>query len=199
MLSKGGSGRGTGLLIDRSGVVLTAAHLLLETRGVITKRGIVYSPSKRTQFSVSSAIFDEELDLAIVYAPTGKPAQRVAGVQLSTDEISTGASLRQLGITRDKANAFLVPLDGQALEPNFKIPGNHFAKKIRAVYGMIPFGGSSGGPIIDLSTGAVVAVESGFFTDKTPPFNRTDYLGSTIAPLTNLAAMLEEKPIKTFI
>lgn len=198
-LSKGGNGRGTGLLIDESGIVLTAAHILTEKPGEMTKRGLVYSPYKKTQFLVSSAMIDEKLDLAIVYAPTGKPAQRATGIQFNTNEIPSGALLRQLGITRDNANAFLVPLDGQALEPNFKIPGTRDFKNLRAVLGMIPFGGSSGGPIIDLNTETIVAVESGFFTDKTPPFRRSDYFGSTIAPLTTLSELIETKPINTFI
>lgn len=58
---------------------------------------------------------------------------------------------------------------------------------------MIPFGGSSGAPIIDMGS-RVVGIESGLFVkdsfDKTKPADRSDYAGSQIAPLNTLSTLI---------
>ena len=80
----------------------------------------------------------------------------------------------------------------QELEPNIDF---HIKGLVR-VQDMIPFGGSSGSPIID-QFGKVVGVESGRLLRSdmpaTKPIEASDYAGSVIAPLAGLTAMIENQ------
>ena len=189
-------GEGTALRLCESGYYLTASHLFMEEQEdefVPAKvRSHVYLPTSGVLAPIRSIIFDPTCDLAIFFAPSGKNRSKIEDLRIVASQLVSGQKLWQLGIQVEihentvKANLG-IPFGTVAQNPRIK---NYLGEETYVlVRGMIPYGGSSGGPIID-TRGNIVAVESGAFIetndDKTPLNQRGNYTHSIISPLTNL-------------
>lgn len=192
----GKSGRGTGMMIDQSGLFLTAKHVLAGFDNKPISAGIIFHPGLNQSLRVSQVIYSPDGDLALAYAPTGLKRSRAQGVQISPDEINDEELLRQYGILMQGKQVWLAQMEGNVLSQDFKPFPRYSFKGLRSVYGMVPFGGSSGGPIVSLKNGSVVAVESGLIANKQGfENNRNKYLGATIAPVTDMEAVIRTQQI----
>lgn len=190
------TGRGTALMIDQSGLFLTARHVITDEKSQPAQAGLVYHPGLNQTFPVSQMIFSPDGDLGLVYAPTGLARGKASGVQIATEEINQGMLLRQYGTMFDKGSVWLAQMEGTALGSDFKPFPRYSFKGLRAVYGMVPFGGSSGGPIVSIETGAVMAVESGLIANKgTINMDRNNYIGSTVAPVIDMDAVIRNQQL----
>lgn len=186
---------GTAVRICASGYYLTAAHLLFNRERddirPLTTYTKVYHPLDGSLITARNFIIDPETDLAILYAPSGKRRKRIDGIQIARKNLEIGEKLWQLGMmlgTRPEAiEARAGILFGRVAIP--EKPNENYSY----VKGMIPFGSSSGGPIVDVR-GVIVAIESDFYIDfagrESVLHKRENYTGSSISPLTNLDRLL---------
>lgn len=197
VIQRSDRGLGTAVRICESGYYLTAAHLLFNGEGTdikpLTTYTKIYHPLDGSLITARNFIIDPETDLAILYAPSGKRSKRIEGIQIARKNLEIGERLWQLGmrleLRPEAIEASVGILFGRVAIP--EKPVENFSN----VYGMIPFGGFSGGPIVDAG-GVIVAIESGFYIDfvgrESVLNKRENYTGSKISPLTNLDRLLEK-------
>lgn len=203
--SQKGSYSTNALMLDESGIYLTCGHTFIENKFDGTSSPIkpkfsftplnlpaqVINPQLMRRYPVIGYLSDPSTEMALFYAPTGFRRKKIPGVNLSYDALAIDQDLWQMALYTNDNRIGLSIMHGKVLgseadlEPDidFNIRG-----RIK-VQGMIPFGGSSGSPIID-SSGKVVGVESGLFTkpgtDLSKPVDYQDYAGARIAPLVTL-------------
>lgn len=195
----------TCLRINEIGFYLTAAHAFSTSRGERLEEARVFNADTGSILPVRLIAVDECHDLSVFYAPTGQGYRLPQNLRLSEMDFRPGQRLWQYAIARQRGFPFLdqynnvqawlwqTILAGHVDNPIYDMESvlprplgpigllKPFCEQIR-VKGMIPFGGSSGAPIID-RTGTVVAVESKFYIQPQDPNKRELYLGSTISPL----------------
>lgn len=183
------NGKGTAIMIDEAGYWLTVAHLVASLESGLQDPNplppSIYHLSTGVINRVTSILFDPLHDIAVVFAPTGKPNKPVANMQLRNSILTSdtklwqiGANMRQIADSRHFETRKII-LHGQVDYPSTNRT-DWFTGQIR-VKDMIPFGGSSGGPIID-AKGSLVALESGSYS-PTNSEDRATYTGSTIVPI----------------
>lgn len=197
------SGGGSALKICESGYYLTAAHIVLDEESTkdeqipIKTRVSAYRPSTGTQTVATQFIADFQTDLAIVYAPTGLPRRKVQGLTIVDTPLETNRRLWLLGMElvlgANNSASMQLHIPSGMLDPDIAANG-----KFKLIKGMRPFGGSSGGSIIDLQ-GNIVAVESGAYSsiqrDVAPTYDQ--YTHAIVSPMTNLAKLLD-RPVQSF-
>lgn len=188
-------GAGTAIRLCESGYYLTAAHLLLDQQSKkvapTRTKSQVYLPTSGILSPVKSMIFDPTSDLAIFWAPSGNSRAKIPGLQTVDSPLVPGQKLWQLGIIiyifEHSVYARLnIPYGQVDQNPKFK---NYLSEeRFILVRGMIPYGGSSGAPIID-SKGNIAGVESGSFIEGDQPVAnvRGNYTHSVISPIANFA------------
>ena len=200
----------SGLQIDESGYFLTAAHCLAKYE-IFTEmladmeldeewetwleqfrdpRLAALSPGRRLLSPINSAVYDLTGDLAIFYAPTQRPPKPIDNLQIRTDSIKLGESLTlltDLGNVEEGTERRAV-LTGRVIDQVHQ-NDTYFRRRIR-VRGMMPFGGASGGPVID-SEGNLVAIESGFYTENPDlPLEVISMAGATVVPIQGIESLL---------
>lgn len=197
----GTGGYGTALRIDGSGYYLSVAHVMgdlnAEGKFVPTDTSkFIYDPNSGDLTRVQSFIPDFQNDIAIIYAPTGKGRNRIDSIQLEQSFPSPDTHLWMVAaalnpLTDGRVEGGLVILNGK-VNPVGNTSEDYY-KTHRRVKGMVPFGGSSGGPIIT-QTGKVVAFESGFYSDEPITSEnqnrRHNYSGSRVAPVSLLTGLM---------
>ncbi len=177
-------GEATVFEIDESGYYLTAKHVLSDNKNVFT---VIKNPYTGESSVVVDHVMTPNADLAIVYAPTGKPKKPTQHLQVNLENVKDDQELWMIGLFRqnndlyqyyqhgriDKSVRLASRMDQDAslrAEPDAMV----------AVKDMIPAGGTSGSPIVNRD-GIVVAIESGFY--PIPSNSRNDYKGAIVAPL----------------
>jgi hypothetical protein len=203
------------LLIDESGYYITCGHTFTALTDIekssedtpqvdfINKNtaAMVINPSVMKRYPIQKYVVDPAHDLAIFYAPTGYRRSMVSGISLETRDLPIGTGLWQPALqVSDRLNLNimygLVDQNDSVDEFNQK---SVYKERI-GVKGMLPYGGSSGSPIIT-AAGRVYAIESGYFvkptTDRSKPFSFEDYDGSLVAPIKRLLALAQTGAVFT--
>lgn len=188
------TGMGTALRICESGYYFTAAHLFSSNGEDVRKSPVnIYLPSTGEIAKVKDMTIDFNSDLALIHAPTGKKTKKIDGLKISRNDLVPGNDLWMIGLSPVRVNPELWISHGQVDEN----PRVAFVDEdiLLAVKGMAPFGGASGGPIIDKG-GTIVGVLSGALSSPGIPVQtRLDYTHGTISPLSNLSRLEESSVI----
>lgn len=188
-------GIATAIRICESGYYLTAAHILSDRNGrpmPADTEAIIFDISDPTEdgnlHEIKNYIIDVDTDLALFYAPSGKTRNAVP-ISISLSPLAAGKKLWLLGTTISETIEALY-LNIYALYGRVdKHQPYETDENLVAVKGMIPFGGSSGGPVID-SEGSLVGIESGVLVKPGKQNERENYTHATISPLSNLDRLL---------
>lgn len=164
--------------IDEGGIYVTAKHVVRQALNTFT------NPFTNTSVGVAASLIHPEADIALVIAPTGLPPRPAADIRLASSSPRSGEVVRMIGLfprnsdDREQSKVYLYEKQGTVSETH-----PHQVK----VKGLVPLGGTSGSPIIDTSTGAVVGVESGlFYHYPDGPNLVSNYAGAIIAPISLL-------------
>ncbi len=192
---------GTAIRLCDSGYYLTAAHVVIEQseNNVVptSSRVALYIPQIGSLALATTLIFDRSVDLAILFAPTGRKRAKIPNLQIANAPLAPNEKLWLLGLEplQESTHATLgIPYGyvDTSLEQRNYLGENVY----NLVKGMIPYGGSSGGPIID-SKGKIVAVESGYYVQggrlADRPTTRADYTHAIVTPLANLDRLYRTK------
>lgn len=199
LITSNGIGEGSAIKICESGYYLSAAHIFVDKDFTPIKwKSQVYLPTSGAVNPIKSVVFDPGSDLAIFYAPSGKNRRKVEGLQINDSQLSKDEKLWLLGLAVGTHNNMVtaslgIPF-GQVDERGLKNIYDEDAYVL--VKGMIPYGGSSGGAVIN-TRGDIVAIESGSWIDPTsgkPPVNsRDNYTHAIISPISNLERLYNNK------
>lgn len=181
-----GDGWGSTLQIDESGYYLAAHHTVYDKDECAVKDHPhleVYSPTNQKSEVISSYISHYDDDIAIIYAPSSKPKRPIHNLQLTLTIPGNGSQLWLAGFFKPGNDKNLIrwQLTG-SLDTSVYARSTCYPNLV-GVRGMIPYGGSSGGPVWD-STGRVVALESSYFPLGVN--SRKDYQGAAVQPLNGL-------------
>jgi len=182
---------GTALQIDESGIYLTAKHVVSDfqrpSEPTPYLTSIVDPRTGESAFAMDYALHPRA-DIALVSAPTGKPKKPTTGIQLNFLDIQQSERLVMVSLfPTQNYDSNLITEEGIvdrsiAFFDIKNADATYFAESEAslAVEGLIPRGGSSGGPIVN-NRGVVVGVESGAY----PSGARTiqNYKGARITPL----------------
>lgn len=175
----GPTGGGTGVMIDESGIFLTAAH----TMGALPQHfeplnrffiSLATNPRTEKAFLIGQFMVMPGSDIGLVYAPTGKPRKVVQNLQIDRSIPQDGTKLWSYGIFTRQHNgvsAYTLGLvSGQVGE--VQKGGEMAYDDLLQVRGMIPYGGLSGAPVVNRE-GKVVGTISGglpYGQDQNVPF-----------------------------
>jgi len=168
------SGYATAWQIDKGGIYITARHVVKEAFDTFV------NPYTNEPVTVADSFIHPTADIAIVVAPTGLPPEPDTNNHIATAMPKPGDTLQMTsllpwgpGLNR-QPEVYLYQKSG--------IVSQAQPDRI-AVAGLIPLGGTSGSPIIDSNTGAIVGVESSlFYRDPNGPDGASNYAGAIITP-----------------
>lgn len=185
-------------MLDEAGIFLAAGHSYGSLPGGELKPmerffiTWVLDPRIQRAYVVRQTIIYPEIDTAIVYAPTGK-SFRALPIQIDFNDLKGGEELWTYAIYKTesqgrriyafeslhgRASASITPHDAAAYANMF------------GVEGVVPFGGSSGSPIVDRQ-GVLRGTVSGGLES---PEDRQRFTGTRGAYVKGLAILLEGFP-----
>lgn len=169
----------TAFQIDEGGYYITAAHAL--PRSFSNQAIVITNPYNGELSKVNGLVVGHKADVAIVYAPNSNPLRPVEGLQLDFTGLEDGQELSMLALCRGDGNTFRRASSGM-VDRGVSLPEKpDINPETRvAVRGMIPYGGTSGGPIVN-NQGNIVAVVSGFYPPQQSSPNT--YTGAVITPI----------------
>ncbi len=177
-------GEATVFEIDESGYYLTAKHVLTEDNDILTA---IENPYTGESSIVVDRVMIPNADLALVYAPTGKPMKPTQHLQLNLKDVEDSQELWMVGLYRQNDVLYQYYQHGftdksvqLSSRMNQDITQRAEPDAMVAVKGMIPAGGTSGSPIVN-EEGVVIAIESGFY--PVPANSRNEYQGAIVAPV----------------
>jgi hypothetical protein len=200
--------------LDESGVYITARHGIANYKeffsSIPDNPSYVFDPQTGRYDQITNAVFSnnfhptQQEDIAIIYAPSGKPRKPVENIQLSAANLLEDRQLWMTGLLFDPYPALALSAPTEMALSYITITGvvdkdvnyiqEHPMAHITAVRGMNPFGGVSGSSVRD-SHGIIVAIESGAYFDEdfdpetfdwTQPYMEGIYKGATVTPLTKI-------------
>ena len=175
--------------IDDSGYYLTAKHTLPDD--LAGRLVTIVNPYDGEESLVTECRVHDTADIAVVYAPNGRPARATEGLQLDFPNLADEQKLWMIGLYSNRElDSFRFIKYGQ-VDEGVELSHATYSEGTRiAVRGIIPFGGTSGSPIVD-SDGTIVGVESGAYPDNAKTIE--EYDGVVITPL-SYAWVLPSQP-----
>lgn len=176
---KGPTIEATAFEIDESGYYLTVEHAI---RGDYKSEApIIINPYTGERSLVAEVRAHDKADMAIIYAPNGRPPKPTRNLQFDFSALTDEQRLWLIGLYPSKKQELLRCIKPGRVDRSVELAGFNVEQASRvAVKGIIPFGGTSGSPIVD-GSGTVVAVEAGAFPDDA---KSTDaYQGAVVTPL----------------
>jgi hypothetical protein len=191
---------GTAFMIDQGGYFLTCGHVIFDGENQLppykptAAPTLVYHLGLRKAFIAKNIMIDPESDLGVIFAPTQNRPGAIRSLAIDpTTSFQPGLKLWQLGVLTAPDKLQLGIMHG-SVDQTPEEPPSIFKDLIRIV-GMIPFGGSSGAPIVD-ELGKIRAVESGLFMDPNETRNeRGLYKGATVAPISGMRRLISQGEI----
>jgi hypothetical protein len=177
------SSSGTAFQVDECGIYLTVSHVVLDNEmHVLRPDLVVNNPETGITNPATHVFLHEAADLAVVYAPTGREPSVTPGLEVDLTAVADNQSLKLVGMWPPRNSRFI---DSGHVEPSQ--PGDPWAR----VKGMIPYGGTSGSPVVDADS-KIRGVLSGFYGSS---YEIKDYVGSRVIPLT-YSDSLPEYPVQ---
>ncbi|TSC89491.1 MAG: hypothetical protein G01um10145_648 [Microgenomates group bacterium Gr01-1014_5] len=169
-------GSATGLMVDESGIFIAAGHSFgnyPRSFKPVKNLNLITHIATEKIYMIREFMVMPEVDIAIVYAPTGKPRKPIDNIQMNTVEPSEGEDLWSWGVvTKPEANP---------PSYNYGIVHGKMTKKLN-VTEELPYremlhaedlkswGGLSGSPMIN-RRGHIVGVLSGGYPNESKSFN----------------------------
>lgn len=191
-----GGNSASGFMIDQSGIVVTAAHTFLNGEGKIQPKVTVVFTTLQTAkgekvqgYPVTLLDVDAVKDIAILYAPTGKPQHTSTDLQIRSSPLTEGERVIAIGHTMfidpktSNKDRGLYIVTGRIDRGTTEEVKTYFPAHI-GVKDMKPVGGISGGPVID-SNGNIVAVLRGSLNGEKGENEASKYRGGIISPMTD--------------
>ena len=194
------------LKIDESGYYLTAAHgfFSISDNSLRTEPGLVYDPNTGllnviTSFIIPQKYVEKDLtdmdkDIAVFFAPSGKSRQPVFGVSVDLQMPKDDEDLWMHSLSVEPGKEIIRGILHGNVDQNLRsFNGIDYPGMIK-VRGMIPYGGSSGAPVID-SNGNVRGIESGLTTRSFEVNVRGNYTGATLVPINAVEELLNQSSV----
>jgi hypothetical protein len=177
--------------IDESGYYLTAKHTL--PHDLAGHLVTVANPYDGEESLVTECRVHPSADIAVLYAPNGRPPRAIEGLQLDFPNFEDEQELWMIGLYTNKDQELFRCIKYGQVDEGVELSHDTFGERTRvAVRKMIPFGGTSGSPIVN-SEGTIVGVESGAFPDNAKTLK--EYDGAVIAPLSYISELPSQPSI----
>lgn len=182
---------GTAFQIDNSGYYITAEHAVPK---VLTGKLLtIIDPYSGEKSLVTEYKANRTADIAVIYAPNGRSRGAARGMQFDFQSLEDQQKLWMIGSYTNKRGDLFRCIKYGRVDNEVELTYSNYEEGTRvAVRGMIPFGGTSGSPIVN-SCGTIVGVESGAFPDKARTLK--EYRGSVITPLSYAQALPDQPGI----
>jgi hypothetical protein len=168
-------GYATATQIDAGGVYLTARHVIKDA-----PHNYIDDPYTNRAVEFSAAFIHPEADIALIVAPTGQAPQPISGLYFASEAPSLNERLTLDGLISFDVTQYQLY--------QYQKSGNvsQITPQLVAVNGLVPLGGTSGGPVTN-NSGGIVGVESGNYNrDPAGPNEISNYEGSVITPIAML-------------
>lgn len=194
------NGSSTALMIDDSGIFIAAGHTMGGLPGKdfaplehgmnsITQPGNDKTPTKT--YIIYDYVLVEGIDMAIIYAPTGKPRKPTNYIKIGVSEPAMGENLWAWSMIQEDETQprtyYHGVIDGQYADIN-EIKEKQPYKNLARVDKMIPAGGFSGGPIVNRK-GEIVGIVSGAVPSSA--MERKDYTGTRMTKISSLKELAD--------
>lgn len=146
-----GNRTGSGFLLDAKGHVVTVAHVLEGLQGCVT---VLDDNGKPHQGKVAAQ--DRNLDIALLDVPTllSWPTSLAPGESAG---LTSGDTVFVMGTPKGAGNSTLQPATFNRTVTNQRIDSRFF-RDLLQISGVLVLEGSSGGPLVERSTGRVVGI-----------------------------------------
>lgn len=201
---------GSAVEIDESGIYLTANHIAaFSTSALLGQVKLaINNPVDGAVMPVQATLKHSRADVAILYASTGKAARVTPGLAMRTTPLADREQLWLLGfhpvfdaskteVLYEVEHTGWVDNSVQfetvtGIDKNFPSFVQEEGSEV-LVRELIPYGGTSGSPIID-NQGFVRGIESGVYLKGA---NKVEnYLGAKIVPLSYVNDLPSENPLR---
>lgn len=177
--------------IDDSGYYLTAKHTLPDD--LAGKYVTIINPYDGEESVITECRVHDTADIAVVYAPNGKQPRATEGMQLGLQDVENKQKLWMIGLYTSIEDKLFRCLKFGRVDESVRLPYDTYGEGTRvAVRGMIPFGGTSGSPIVN-SDGTIVGIESGVFPRDAKSIDY--YEGAVITPLSYAQPLPSQRSI----
>lgn len=190
-------GGGTALMLDESGYYFSHSAAFGSLPGgifrPIAQNAVVYSPRFNLLTPVKQFIIDQNLGVAVFFAPTGNPRHIVDHLQINFRELSNKQRIAVFGLQGSGYLALDLAL--RKGDTDRSRTATDYQNLI-VVSGLKYYGGISGAPGLD-TEGKIVAIASGVWPEgvSTP----TDSQGITVSQVMELRRILNSQKPKVFL
>lgn len=180
MIAISGRLAATAMQIDTSGLYLTARHTVAEIEGMATSYNpdiYIVDPHTGIANPARAVYLSHTADIGVIYAPTGREQNSVPNLALSYESLKNNERL-ELNGTRPSQFAHFVDTG--------RVDTTLYSAPNVGVRDMIPYGGTSGSPIIDQDN-RVRGILSGPYVKGVNAIE--NYLGARIVPVSEVEGL----------